>query len=137
MKKNKLYFLTLVACFLGFSWLFFLKFMPNSISNIDFTVCLFKKITTIPCPSCGTTRAVNQLFHGDFFASILLNPFGVLVFGIMIVCPLWIAYDYFTGKSTFHHFYIKSEAFIRTRKVAILLIFLVILNWIWNIYKQL
>ena len=137
MKKNKLYFLTLVACFLGFSWLFFLKLISNKISNIDFTVCLFKKITTIPCPSCGTTRAVDHLFHGEFISSILLNPFGLIVSGIMLVCPLWIAFDYFTKKQTFYDFYHKSEAVLRTKKVAIPLIILVLLNWIWNIYKQL
>ena len=70
-------------------------------------------------------------------SSILLNPLGLIVSGIMMVCPLWIAFDYFAKKQTFYDFYLKSEAVLRTKKVAIPLIILVLLNWIWNIYKQL
>ena len=136
MKKNKLYGLTLIACFLGYCWLFFSQCIGKT-AQIDFTICIFKKITTIPCPSCGTTRAVSHIFHGEFLSSILLNPFGLIVSGIMVVCPLWIAFDYFTKKQTFYNFYFQSEAVLKTKKVAIPLIILVVLNWIWNIYKQL
>lgn len=137
MKKNKLYNLVLTACFLGYSWLFFLKFFANSSSNIDLTACLFKRITTIPCPSCGTTRAIQEIVQGNILSSLVINPFGVIVALIMLCCPLWIIYDYFTKKETFYNFYLTTESIIRTKIVAISLIFLVLLNWIWNIYKQL
>jgi hypothetical protein len=137
MTKNKLYFFILTACFFGYSWLFFLKSVPGGISNQDFSVCLSKKITTIPCPSCGTTRAVNHLFNGELLASLFINPFGIIVSGIMLIAPLWILFDFFTEKDTFYNFYGKTEVLIRTKKIAFPLIFLVILNWIWNIYKQL
>jgi len=77
------------------------------------------------------------LFQGDFLNSVLLNPFGLIVAVIMLVSPLWIAFDLLTKKQTFYDFYIHSENTIRTRKTAIALIILVLLNWIWNIYKQL
>lgn len=137
MKKNRLYLFILTACFFGYGWLFFLNFISSKTSNLDFTVCLFKKITNLPCPSCGTTRAMNQLFHGELLSSLSLNPFGIIVFGIMIVSPIWILLDFLTKKETFYNFYIKFETIIRIKKIAIPLIFLVILNWIWNIYKQL
>lgn len=137
MNKNKLYTLTLIACFLGYCWLFFSQFISSKTSKADFTICIFKRITNIPCPSCGTTRAVSHLFHGEILASILLNPFGIIVSAIMIVAPLWILFDYFTKKQSFYDFYIASENKIKTKKAAIPLIILVILNWIWNIYKHL
>lgn len=137
MTKNKLYRIMLMACFFGYSWLFFLKFVASKNPLFDFTVCLFKRITTIPCPSCGTTRAVACFFKGELLTSLYFNPFGIIVAGIMLVTPGWIALDYFTQKQSFYNFYIKIETIFRTKKIAIPLIILVILNWIWNIYKQL
>lgn len=137
MKKNKLYNLVLTACFLGYSWLFFFKVFANSSSKIDLTACLFKRITNIPCPSCGTTRAVQEIAQGNIISSLSINPFGIIVASIMLCTPLWIIYDYLAKRETFYAFYLKAESIIRTKKVAVFLIFLVLLNWIWNIYKQL
>lgn len=137
MTKNKLYLLILFACFLGYSWLLFLKSVTVKNSGLNLTVCIFKRVTSLPCPSCGTTRAVSHLFDGEILNSLYINPFGIIVGIIMIVSPCWIAWDSITKKQTFYNFYIKIEKIIRTKKIAILLIILVILNWIWNINKQL
>lgn len=137
MKKNKLYNLVLTACFLGYSWLFFFKFFAHSSSKIDLTACLFKRITTIPCPSCGVTRAIQEIIRGNIISSLLINPFGIIVALIMFGVPFWIIYDYLIKKETFYTFYLKAESIIRTKKVAFFLILLVLLNWIWNIHKQL
>jgi len=137
MNKNKLYLFLLFACFVGYSWLLFSLLYEHEIQNQEFTVCLFKKITTVPCPSCGTTRSVMQLSHGNFLSAILINPFGLIVGLIMIIAPLWISYDFIQKKETFYTAYLKIETILRKRKVAIVLIVLVIANWIWNIKKNL
>lgn len=137
MKKNKLYNLVIFACFIGYGWLFFLKFFANKFTNIDFTACIFKRITTIPCASCGTTRALTQLFNGELLASLHLNPIGIIVAAIMVISPIWITFDFLTKRQTFYEFYIKTERQIRIRKISILLILLMLLNWIWNINKHL
>ncbi|QDU59401.1 hypothetical protein Pan216_02290 [Planctomycetes bacterium Pan216] len=36
--------------------------------------CLFKESTGLPCPTCGSTRAVEALLSGKFGASLRLNP---------------------------------------------------------------
>lgn len=36
--------------------------------------CVFKRLTTIPCPSCGSTRSVVHLSHGDFLSAFVMNP---------------------------------------------------------------
>jgi hypothetical protein len=41
--------------------------------------CPFRAITGIPCPSCGTTRSLVHLAHGDFAGSLILNPLFSLV----------------------------------------------------------
>lgn len=39
-----------------------------------FGVCLFKLVTGFPCLSCGTTRALGQLAHGDLAGALAMNP---------------------------------------------------------------
>lgn len=137
MNKNKLYLFLLFACFVGYSWLLFSLQHEHEIQNQEFTVCLFKKVTTVPCPSCGTTRSVMQLSHENFLSAILINPFGIIVGLIMILAPVWISYDFIQKKETFYTTYLKIETILRKRKVAIVLIVLVVANWIWNIKKNL
>ncbi len=137
MQKNKLYLFILIACFAGYGWLYFSLQHQHEIQNNEFSVCLVKNVTNIPCPSCGTTRAVMEISKGEISKSILLNPFGIIVALIMLICPIWITYDYLSKKDSFYQFYTKSEAILRRKKVYIPLLILVLLNWIWNINKNL
>jgi cell division protein FtsW (lipid II flippase) len=98
---------------------------------------MIKYVTGFPCPSCGTTRAVQLLFKGDFIASVLTNPFGIIVSGSMLFLPFWIVIDLILKKETFYRFYNKMECLLKQKKIAIPLIILVVLNWIWNINKGL
>lgn len=45
--------------------------------------CLFRWLTTVPCPTCGTGRGATHLLSGDPLGALLHNPlfFGVLVLG--------------------------------------------------------
>ena len=103
MNKNKLYLFLLFACFVGYSWLLFSLQHEHEIKSQEFTVCLFKKVTTVPCPSCGTTRSVMQLSHGNFLSAILINPFGIIVGLIMLVAPVWIGYDFIKKELSKEH----------------------------------
>ncbi|WP_284650852.1 DUF2752 domain-containing protein [Flavobacterium terrisoli] len=100
-------------------------------------MCIIKNVTGYPCPSCGTTRAVTLLLEGKLIDSLLLNPFGIIVAVIMIGCPVWVLTDIALKKETFFKAYKKAEATIRKPWIAIVLILLVLLNWIWNLYKNL
>jgi hypothetical protein len=94
-------------------------------------------VTGYPCPSCGTTRAVQEFLKGNLMNSFFMNPFGIIVAILMAIIPLWILFDLILKKETFYSNYKKIETIIRIRWVAIILIVLVILNWIWNIKKGL
>ena len=134
MKKNKLYAIVSIACFLGLAYLFYkIKYSESSHLN----VCIIKNVTGYPCPSCGTTRAVQLFLQGDFVASLQMNPFGIIVALIMVVAPVWILFDVITNRETFYFWYKKIEEIMRTKWIAIPLLILVLLNWIWNIYKEL
>jgi len=41
-------------------------------------VCPFRAAVTIPCPSCGTTRAALALIQFDLVAALALNPLATL-----------------------------------------------------------
>lgn len=42
--------------------------------------CPFYVLTGLKCPSCGNTRAIHQLLHGNFIESFMFNPFIVIAF---------------------------------------------------------
>ena len=134
MTRNKLYSLLLIACLAGFIHLFY---NIHTLQSQTFRVCIIKNVTSYPCPSCGTTRAVTLLLQGRIIESLLLNPFGIVVAIIMTIFPIWILTDIFLKKETFYFWYKKTEATIRKPAIALILILLVLFNWIWNIYKHL
>ncbi len=134
MTRNKLYSLLLIACFAGFIYLFYSIY---NLQNETFRVCFIKNVTGYPCPSCGTTRSVSFLLAGKFTDAVLLNPFGIVVAIMMAVFPFWILTDIVLKKDSFFRAYKKTEAVIRKPWPAKILIVLVLLNWIWNIYKNL
>ena len=41
--------------------------------------CVFRRVTGLLCPGCGSTRALHQLLHGHIEAAIRLNPFLFVV----------------------------------------------------------
>lgn len=137
LNRKRLYILLTLSCLAGYVWLLihFLNFAKGNFSNE--TVCIFKRITNIPCPSCGSTRSVIYLLKGDLFDSILLNPFGLIIFTILIIAPIWLIYDVTFNSNSLIEFYHRFESFLKKREVAICAISLVVMNWIWNIIKGL
>lgn len=50
-------------------------------------LCIFRRITGIPCPSCGMTRSYLALFSGNLKSAFLMHPLFWLVpviFGLLI-----------------------------------------------------
>jgi phosphatidylserine synthase len=38
------------------------------------TICPLKRFTGVPCPTCGSTRAVFRALHGDFSGAWAMQP---------------------------------------------------------------
>ena len=119
MSRNKLYFIILLSCSAGFIYLW---------TGFAFT-CFFKTITGIPCPACGTTRFIL----GDFTHG---NPLGIIV-GATMLLPILVIFDLFTRGDRVFRMYLWVEEKFRQPVVAVILIVLLVLNWVWSISKGL
>lgn len=136
MTRNKLYAILLTACVAGYSWLIFTYF--RQVSQLSEPgICLFKQVTTIPCPSCGSTRSVLSLIKGDFSGAMYWNPFGLLLISVLMIAPFWMLYDLVSRKESLLVAYEKAEEFFRRKWIAIPAILVVVINWLWNINKGL
>ncbi len=119
MTRQQLHSTILIACSAGIIYLW---------TGIGFP-CFFKTITSIPCPSCGTTR----FLLGDFTHG---NPLGIIV-GSAMLLPIGVIFDLITGGDRVFRMYLWVENKCRQPLIAAFLIGLVVLNWIWTIAKGL
>jgi hypothetical protein len=120
----------------GYAWIIMLQFIKLSHAH-EPDVCLFKYLTDIPCPSCGSSRSVIAILHGDIHEAFYLNPLGFLIFGIMLITPFWIAGDVLLKRSSFLNFYLQVEILLKRKWIAIPAVLMILINWIWNIKKNL
>src|SRR5262245_232827 len=56
--------------------------------NGFFPPCIFRLLTGLQCPGCGSTRALHQLLHGHFFAAFTLNPLFVIAIPLLLYALL-------------------------------------------------
>jgi hypothetical protein len=130
MSRNKLYLFLTAGCLLGYLWLL-------STSVTTQSLCIFKNITGIPCPSCGTTRSVLALFQGNISEAIFLNPMGLFMAWALIAIPTWLLWDLIVQRNSLYKSYLSVEKRLRNPWIFIPFICLMGMNWIWNIIKQL
>lgn len=66
-----------------------LKGVPGLIGG-----CPFHRALGLPCPTCGTTRALEALLAGRWLPALALNPLAAiaLVLGAiaLLIAPLWV-----------------------------------------------
>ncbi len=136
MSRNKLYYIVLALAMAGYVWLFW-NYKQFTSGDKTVSVCLFKNITGLPCPSCGTTHALLYLMNGKPLDALGSNPLGFILAFMLLVFPTWIIADLILRKNSFHSFYNKSEKLIIKKWVALPAVILVILIWIINIKKAL
>ena len=60
------------------------------VHQLPFTTCLFKRMTGLPCVTCGGTRALARLVALDFSGAFAMNP--LVTVGLLSVLP-WAAAD--------------------------------------------
>jgi len=46
---------------------------------LPFDLCLWHRITGLPCLGCGLTRSICQWMHGDWAGSLVMHPAGPFI----------------------------------------------------------
>jgi len=134
MERSSLYRIVLVCSLAGYAWLAWNLLAGTGEHSVS--VCMVKEITGIPCPSCGTTRTLIALAHGNITDSLLLNPIGVVLAVGLTFFPPWIALDVLHRRNSFFRFYTSLESiFSQHPWIAFTGAAMVVLNWVWNITK--
>ncbi|HPT78617.1 MAG TPA: DUF2752 domain-containing protein [Candidatus Atribacteria bacterium] len=47
--------------------------------------CIFRELTSIPCPTCGLTRSVRALVTGSLRLSLYYHPLTMLFAGLLLL----------------------------------------------------
>lgn len=88
------------AGLIAITMIFFISLLVPPFEQTRFTVCLFKNVTGVPCPSCGMTRAFLFLGHGQILKASTLNPLALpvalllLLQGVRLLLRLATQQDY-------------------------------------------
>lgn len=53
------------------------------VGGVPFFGCWFHRLTGLPCPGCGTTRAIAALSRGDFAGGFALNPLAAVLAAVL------------------------------------------------------
>lgn len=131
---KKFYFFASSVSVMAYSWLYVNMTFQSSNQKL-FGLCIFKHATGIPCPACGSTRSVLELSKGNISESLLINPLG-LIYGMgLVIVPIWILFDLSRKDSSLYTFAQRLNKNIKNPVIFTALIFLIVINWIWNIYK--
>lgn len=83
-----------VAPFLGLgAWLVLGLTASVAAANIpgDHVLCLFRRLTNLPCPACGGTRAAERLLNADLAGAFAMNPMVTAVLLMTLAMMAWLA----------------------------------------------
>ncbi len=88
-------------------------------------LCLFKRLTHVPCPTCGATRVVLSTFQGAFLQAFLFNPLIFLAGFLFFIIGISRFLFYRTVKIKFTK--------IERKIIWVALIVLLLANWVYVI----
>ncbi len=135
MSRKNLYLLVLGFAFAGYSWVILNHYLiTNNKETVN--VCLFRQVTGIPCPSCGTTHSILSIAKGEYRQALNENILGFPAILMLLIFPAWILIDLLRKKESFYSFYFRFETILRKKWVAWLALGLLLANWGWNIYRS-
>ncbi|MBI5514421.1 MAG: DUF2752 domain-containing protein [Deltaproteobacteria bacterium] len=61
-------------------------------------LCLFRRLVGLPCPSCGMTRALAWLLHGDLSRAWALNPAALPLLAVTCLGGLVLLLELLSGR---------------------------------------
>lgn len=95
-------------------------------------VCGFRSLTGIPCPCCGFTRSFAAITGGRILHALSVCPLAVALYACIVLLGLWCLMVWLSGGRIR-----PGPALLKflqpSRKGALLLLGLVLLNWAYRI----
>lgn len=92
--------------------------------------CMFREVTGIPCPSCGSTRGVLAVMDGRVLDALTLNPLMAMGFVTFLaggaIAPLW---AWRTGR-------VPDVEHPLPMWVRISIVLVILANWAWVVTSQ-
>ena len=55
------------------------------VAKLPVNACLFKNITSLPCPGCGYVRSVQHAAHNHWHEAFLWHPFFIVIFLVAVI----------------------------------------------------
>jgi len=96
------------------------------LDRLPVTLCMFKALTGLPCPTCGSTRVLGHLAAGDLIGAVLLNPLAALASAGLVA---WAVSDLVlapSGRSLAVRVSPGTASMLRWGVAVVL-----VLNWVW------
>jgi hypothetical protein len=92
--------------------------------------CVFRALTGIPCPTCGTTRAATAFLNGELTAAIAANPMAALA-GLVFVAGAPLAVGWTLTKKKLPSFIGPLPVWVRVLAASF-----IGLNWVYVIVSS-
>ena len=96
--------------------------------------CPLHAATGIPCPTCGTTRSVAALLHGEVGRAIILNP---LMTALLLGAALYVCYAAVVVLGRLPRLRWTEPNRSEARWIRISVIALIAANWAYLIWRGL
>lgn len=76
----------LAAMVAGSVWPVDVAAMPEtfSVPHDEGTICMLRRVTGMPCPTCGVTRSLRALGQGEVAAAVRFHPLGPLYYVLLL-----------------------------------------------------
>lgn len=98
----------------------------EKVTGQEFRLCLFKRTTGQPCPTCGSTRSVTSAMAGRPLAALLYNPYMAVVY---LACLAHLAVRAIFGRRVRFNFTRPERYIVWAALIAGLLA-----NWAWLVF---
>lgn len=127
MSAIRFYALGITGCIASWTWI---AMSINQCEQGIWKGCLIKHFLHIPCPACGSTRAIIAIIDGHIQEALALNPLGFVLLALLILLTVGIPYDYLRRQRNLYHLFTWADTCLHRKSVFIPTMSIILLNWL-------
>ncbi len=92
--------------------------------------CAFRTLPDLPCPTCGSTRSLVHLSHGDIVSAFGMNP---LTAACILAAVLYLVYSFLTLVCGLPRICIALAEKEKDR-MRVFAVLILLLNWVYLLF---